>query len=188
MARAARMVMKFNCMRCLVVEMAALGFAGGAQATFFDIEVNNNLWTAQTIARPVGSFAEVGLLNLTPGDADFVKIKLYQGETLTAITTPLGNAQFTVPDTQMTLFDGIGSPLMSNDDAGTGNGSTIQYLVPVTGDYYIGISGYDDPLFAGSSTQAGNYALTLSVVPEPGALLAMGIGLAGLIRLRRRSR
>jgi hypothetical protein len=75
-----------------------------------------------------------------------------------------------------------------NDDAGDGYGSAIRWQADATGDYFIAITGFHpgaqnslDYYEGISHNEVGAYILTVSVVPEPASMLALGVGLAGLV-------
>lgn len=159
-----------------------------SQAVMFESEPNDTLATADMILRGgPGPMSEVALATLAagPGDVDFYAIRLEAGETLTAITTPLGNATFTSPDTFMALFDSSGE-LRFNDDGGNGFGSAFRHTVTATGTYWIGVTGFGDRDFTGGDhLEAGDYTLTVSVVPEPATMTALALGAAALLRRRR---
>lgn len=166
-----------------------------AQAGFVEFEPNDTIATATPLdITPIGS--DVGFLTLGPssGDVDFFAIALSESDILTAITTPLGDVPdgFGIPDTAIGVFDGLGTLLLFNDDAGDDSGdadeygSAIRFLAPETAIFFIGITGYDDPDFLGSSSEVGDYALTVSVVPEPATMVLLAS--CSLLVLRRRRR
>jgi len=107
------------------------------------------------------------------------------------------------------LFNGIGVLAASgtgNDDAGVGGGLTgigsdihiqVSFLVQglnstvgsptaVTLDFGTGRFGNEAIGTGGSSLAFTNASSTLTIVPEPGTALLMGLGLAGLASIRRR--
>ncbi len=170
-----------------LLQIFLLGAVAASHAVFIDLEPNNSIPAAQAIDRPLGAFADVGIMSLTEGDVDVLQISLWAGEVLTAITTPMENAVFTSSDTRMTLFDSLGTPLQTNDDSGPGLGSAIQYSAFLSGTYYLAIAGFDDPFYQGHSTQQGSYTVTLSVVPEPASMFGLTLGLLAIGRRLRRS-
>lgn len=179
-------------MRKTLASILVLALAGSAFGAFFESEPNDTIGTADDLTYiPCNLNADVGLGSLVPGDGDHYAVFLPNGCILTAITTPLTSlpGNFGTPDTLLAVLNPVGALIIESDDAGTDGvgagavgpvrGSAIRYMN--TGPdavYYLRVRGFLD-------NQTGDYALTLSLIPEPAT---MGLLLGGLALLARKRR
>lgn len=154
-----------------------------------EIEPNNTFGGAQLIARtlfvPTGAVSIRG--TITPGDVDYFQIPLLAGDFVAAnlviVPGPQGNSS------AIGVFDP--SANLVADDLYAPN--VLSGLIPSSGNWRVAVTGYpdvgstflgDDGIpFNGTHAQSFDYLLTVSLipVPEPGGLLALGTGIAGLL-------
>lgn len=181
-------------MKKLLALALVAGMGTQAYAVFFDNEPNNNAAQAQIVNRVLGPWADIGVMSLTPNDSDWMKVRFYGGENITVSTMGVGNDIDGPPDTVIALINPAGNAVLtSNDDSGNGLMSMFRYRITADGDYYIAVTGYvggnqgQVGFYTGNGHgQNGDYAVTISVVPEPATMAALGLGLAALLRRRRK--
>lgn len=165
----------------------------GGPYNFFDMEPNDTGATAQPLVVPAGT-AQLGFGNLTAGDLDLYALTLGAGDIVSAMTIPLSNlatlTNFGVPDTRLDMRAADGTTIIvTNDDGGLDavgaasvsvRGSVIRYQATSASTFNLTVRGF-------GGTDVGDYALLVSVVPEPAALcIVAGLGALTLVHRRRR--
>jgi hypothetical protein len=133
--------------------------------------------TASTYSR----VAQIGNGLFLDADVDLYRFQATAGQTLNLWTGfPAGGT--TSMDTILRLFDASGNELEWNDDFGSSLYSRIaNFIIPATGTYYVGVSGYEnfdyDPNLPGTgvSGSTGDYELFIQLTiavedPEGDAL------------------
>ncbi len=167
--------------------------AAPAGAVLFDDEgANDDISTAGIqVTMTALETVEGGTLALVAGDLDYVGIEsLFPGTIVEVSTMPMQGSAFDAPDTIIGVFDAGGTAVCLNDDAFNnddfeGLGSLCRFLIDTAGDYYVGVTGFSPVPFDGNHSEAGDYVLTVTVVPEPGMMLQLVSGVAGLLGLNR---
>lgn len=174
----------------VVLAVAAVAAVSAfASSPIPEIEPNNTFGTAQLIDRalfiPTGSVSILG--SVSPGDVDYFEIPLLAGDFVAAqlVLRPGSPSSASV----LGVFDPSGNFIAYDVDVP----NVLAGVVSASGGWRVAASGYpdvgstflgDDGIpFNGTHSQNIDYLLTLSLVPvpEPGGLLALGTGVAGLL-------
>lgn len=93
-------------------------------------------------------------------DVDFVKFEATAGTRYMIQTFNLGTRY----DTMLFLYDAAGNQLAMDDDSGPGYASTIVWMAPADGVYYVKVIEYPwdcDPLFPWFDCSSGSYDLAI---------------------------
>lgn len=174
----------------VVLAVAAVAAVSAfASSPIPEIEPNNTFGTAQLIDRalfiPTGSVSILG--SVSPGDVDYFEIPLLAGDFVAVqlVLRPGSPSSASV----LGVFDPSGNFIAYDVDVP----NVLAGVVSASGGWRVAVSGYpdvgstflgDDGIpFNGTHSQNIDYLLTLSLVPvpEPGGLLALGTGVAGLL-------
>ena len=192
-------------MRNLMLSMLVLvAIASPAKALLVDQEPSNNsIATAaiqMTAGATISSDAGVFTFSAGGGDTDYLRISgLVAGDIVTMSTTPLLDPpDLEDPDTIVGLFDSNETMVCLFDDAFNnqldeflmGYGSLCRIEIPVSGDYFVGVTGLSANPFDGTHDEEGAYSITVTVIPlpEPGVVLQLVSGALGLSVLQARRR
>ncbi len=87
-------------------------------------------------------------------------------------------------DPILAQLDAAGDLVAIDDDMGEGLLSLLEGTVPANGELVFAVTGFDDFELLGLHSQTGEYALTVSLVPEPGSMALFGVGLTLLFPRR----
>ena len=165
-----------------------------------DEPTNDSMGTAAIQIVPTATVTtDGGKLTLVFGDIDYLGIgNLNPGDIVTVSTTPLDDATFSDPDTIIGLFNSGTTKKCEGDDSINnelsnppgGLGSLCRFGIDSAGTWYVGVTGFSAVPFDGDHFESGKYQLLVTInLPEPGALLQLISGGAGLAWLHwRRNR
>jgi hypothetical protein len=133
----------------------------------------------------LGYGSRLGRAQLDFGASVFLSLTLNAGDVLSAMTSAL-DIPFTDPDTFMNVLDSSGTPLVSNDNAGSAagggspqQGSAVRFRADAAGTYFLQVTG-------GGEGSSGNALVLASVVAVPAPAGAAVLGLGALLGVRRR--
>ncbi len=204
-ATIARLASRCELMRIsFLLVLALVVSTAPAAAQLLDEEPSNDSISTATIQLTPSAAVNVGIGRFTleagAGDIDFIGVGgLFAGDVVTVSTTPLTDSpHFESPDTIAGVFDSDGTELCLGDDAFNndldvlprGFGSLCRFELPADGDYFVGVTGWSSVPFDGSHFESGEYsvAVTITALPEPGALRQIAAGLLALTALATRRR
>lgn len=180
---------KFQAVLAVLAVAAVSAIPAFAGSPIPEIEPNDTFGTAQLIDRalfgPTGAVSILG--SVSPGDVDYFEIPLLAGDFVAAqlVLRPGSPSSASV----LGVFDPSGN--LAGYDVDVPN--VLSGVVSASGGWRVAVSGYpdvgstllgDDGVpFNGTHSQNIEYLLTLSLVPvpEPGGLLALSTGIAGLL-------
>lgn len=94
-------------------------------------------------------------------DQDWFRIDLAAGQSYTFSLTGSGGTP--LADPYLRLFNGSGTLVAQNDDAGGGLNSQITFVAPATGTYYVAAGAFADPNY----DNVGTYTLTAEAADTP---------------------
>lgn len=148
--------------------VAGSGVAGSGSGVYrldMSLDVGDTLATASATGIALtGTFTRssttIGDGVLGVSDVDMFKISGAVGSTLSAITSQPASVATGV-DTVLQIFDSFGNEVAINDNS-NGLYSQINYTLPATGVYYVGVSGADSTGVSGTGS-TGDYSLKLAL-------------------------
>jgi Ca2+-binding RTX toxin-like protein len=140
---------------------------------------------------PFGQLTVGGSLNgnlEVAGDRDWFRVSLTGGTTITIDLEGSPSNAGSLLDPYLYLYNGAGSLLAQDDDAGTGANSELIYAVPVSGVYYVAAAAYSDGysgtyrvrVTSGSGT-ADDFADSLSDTGAPFGQVALNSSTTGVL-------
>lgn len=180
-------------MRHLLTAAACVGaLAAFSSAAVMEVEPNNTTGTANFIPAslyPTGGVAIDGAL--VPGDVDFFSFSFNSGDFVTVSVFDFTPGLPFDNDSVIGVF-GPSGLVDEDDDDGPGLLSSLAFLVPTTGTYYVAVSGFGDLStqtngnYTGNHTENFAYKLVVGhnpAIPEPATLAALaGLSVLGLRR------
>jgi len=131
-------------------------------------ETNDSLKKARRINLPFNSIPISRYTEIEPvgGDVDYFRFAAEAGDVLVA---EVMSGQL---DSVLGLFDSIGTLVALDDDGGAGLLSRIQFMIPSSGYYYLGVSTFPDFGFTGAGFSGGRYVL--DIVASNSVALVLG--------------
>lgn len=164
---------------CDDVHMTGGGLINGFEFVYYDPAGNTALtqveWAAFDMTTydsgPVGSYLGGGVLTGLPGDGFWlVQVDL------------TGGGEFFAPGGDIWFCLAFGGYYSDSPEAGW-----VIYDPPVVGSSHdLFLNFQDQGIYNFGGSPAASFGLRVYAVPEPGTIAALGVGLAGLLGLRRR--
>lgn len=169
------------------VLLGALAFLAASEAKAItavsEVEPNDTFATGQVISAHDGS-TDITAFREAGGTNDFFLFQGQAGDLASFLTVDLGGGTFFDP--VLFLLDPAGGTLTSDDDSGGGFAALINFVLPSTGVYGIGVGGFVTSDTFNYRLEIRGLTATPETVPEPATLALFGAGLAGLGWVARR--